>query len=182
MAILETKEQLRERMREIEHPTLDQSEAIWRQIVNHQAYRNAKIVCAYAPLPNEIDSNRWLARIAAEKQLCLPVVVGKKTMNLRFYTSMEDLTVGAFSIPKPNIGEICPPSDVDLFLIPALGYDLEGYRLGRGKGYYDRLLAKSSAHKMGIITTKRLIAAIPHDKHDIPVDTIITDLLCIKTK
>ncbi|HTD88276.1 MAG TPA: 5-formyltetrahydrofolate cyclo-ligase, partial [Candidatus Binatia bacterium] len=78
-----------------------------------------------------------------------------------------------FGIPEPSAN--CPVATaLDLVLAPGLAFALDRSRLGRGKGYYDRLLAELKAVKIGVCFDWQIVSAIPHDTHDVLMDHIVT--------
>jgi len=71
-------------------------------------------------------------------------------------------------------GEKSSPEKVDIVVVPAVAFDLQGHRLGYGKGYYDRFLKKTKAVKVGVAYDFQIVEKLPAEQHDIPVDLIIT--------
>ena len=87
----------------------------------------------------------------------------------------EDLEPGQFGVLEP-IGD-CPALDVkhlDLVLVPGIGFTLDGARLGRGKGYYDRLLSQVSGFKCGVAFECQMLTALPVEPHDVRLNGILT--------
>ena len=100
--------------------------------------------------------------------------------SMTFYQplSMQSLRNNAFSVlePDPKESQKIALKDLEILLIPACVFDRDGGRIGRGKAYYDRFLAKSSALKIGVAWSCQLHASpLPLESHDIPVDIIVTD-------
>ena len=84
---------------------------------------------------------------------------------------------GSFGIyePRHKADGAVDPATLDLLVIPALAYDQAGYRLGRGKGYYDRYLSRCPhASRIGVTFALRPIACLPHDPWDLPVEAVLT--------
>lgn len=72
--------------------------------------------------------------------------------------------------------EVQPPPEIDIFIIPLVGFDERGYRIGNGGGYYDRLLTHyPSAQKIGLAFELQKVPTIPSEPHDVPMDVIITE-------
>ena len=143
-----------------------------------EVWKNARSVLLFAPLANEPDI--WpLAETAlsANKILGLP----------RFKPSQEtyvagqvidlagDIVFGKFQIREPaaSCSEL-PLDGFDLVLVPGLAFDLRGRRLGRGRGYYDRLLAEVRGAKFGVAFDEQIVAEVPNTSHDVCVDFILT--------
>jgi 5-formyltetrahydrofolate cyclo-ligase len=89
----------------------------------------------------------------------------------------EEMRPGRFGVPEPPAG--CPVillNQLDLVLVPGVAFDLLGGRLGRGKGFYDRLLAQVRGHKCGVAFDLQIVSSVPVEPHDIRVDSILTPM------
>ena len=132
------------------------------------------ILC-YWPLPDEVDIRPLIADlVSAGHHVVLPRVTGDDTMELRRYTSADDLREGAFHIQEPTGALFTDYASVDLALIPGMAFDAAGHRLGRGRGYYDRFLAEHPlSHTIGICFPFQRVPQVPTDAHDIPVHAVV---------
>jgi 5-formyltetrahydrofolate cyclo-ligase len=93
-----------------------------------------------------------------------------------------DLAQGRFGIPEPCAG--CAPvlvNTLDLILIPGVAFSVTGVRLGRGKGFYDRLLAQTTPNKCGVAFNWQIVDEIPREAHDITVDFLVTPTQFLST-
>lgn len=96
-------------------------------------------------------------------------------LELRRYTGPADLTVGAFGIEEPTGEPFTHYDEIDLAVIPGVAFDAKGHRLGRGRGYYDRLLPRlTAARKLGICFPFQLVDEVPAEPLDIDMDEVIT--------
>lgn len=141
-------------------------------------WKAAKTVLLFAPLPDEVNIWPLLEKALAEgKVLSLPRYDPVKRIYLAAHvTDLElDLAMAAFEILEPaaHCGEI-PPAKIDLALVPGVGFDLSGNRLGRGRGFYDRLLAGFGGFKCGVALDEQMTEAIPAEEHDVRMDMILT--------
>lgn len=130
----------------------------------------------YWPLSDEVDIRPLIDQLVAEgKTVVLPKVTGDETMELRRYTSRDDLQEGAFHILEP-VGEPFTDYDqIDVALVPGMAFDAAGHRLGRGKGYYDRFLAAHPhLYKIGVCFPFQRVAEVPSEAHDIIMDEVIS--------
>jgi len=146
-----------------------QEEPIWLR---------ARSVLLYWPLPDELDIEPlWRDALATGKELALLRFGGEKQVYApcRVREPNYDLRPGRFGImePRPGCPEV-PLKQLDFIVAPGVGFSLDGRRLGRGRGFYDRLLASVSGIKCGIAFDEQIVDAIPAEAHDIRLDYICT--------
>ncbi len=151
------------------------SESIRTTIPSLNRWQEARTIAAYASLPGEPDllPLRW----AGVRTVLLPRVEGS---HLVFHEVRDaaHLRPGAFGVLEPD-PENCPPVDpaaADLIFVPGLAFTADGARLGRGRGFYDRLLATlpPSVVRIGICFAEQIVSELPDEPHDQPVDIVIT--------
>ena len=86
-----------------------------------------------------------------------------------------DVQVGAFGIREPVAGcTLVPVKKLDLLLVPGLAFDPHGHRLGRGKGYYDQLLATVRGMRIGVAFDQQIVPEVPIEPHDVHLNGILT--------
>ena len=148
------------------------SAEVVKQIAESDAFRQAATVMIYYPVQNEINLLDLYEQFGQSKRFFMPVT-HRKYLEIRQYTGKDCLQKGKFGIPEPQ-GSTYHGS-LDLIIVPAVGFDKQLYRLGRGGGYYDRFLAaQRHSVKMGVGYAFQLVDKLPHDKHDIKMDLVIT--------
>lgn len=128
-------------------------------------------IAVYAPLPGEIDLAQTLLD-HPERRWVFPRVAGH---HLTFHTG-EQLIPGAFGILEPAVeSPEVPLFEIDAFLCPGLAFDKKGGRLGRGRGFYDRLLAQARPDtlKLGICHPFQIVADTHPEPHDVPMNGLI---------
>lgn len=144
-----------------------------------EEYREAECIALYSPVHHETDTAMLLEAAAAEGKLILYPVVCGETMVLRRVKGISCLTRGCFGILEP--GSEGPDHDADepdLILVPGVIFDLNGHRVGYGKGYYDRFLHHPGrrAHLVGFCHDFQLMdEPLPAERHDIRMEMIVTD-------
>lgn len=152
------------------------SHTICETLLHRPEVQYAKVICTYASLPEEVDSLEVLQKLIEQKNfVVVPRVSGDDLILHRIHT-MNDLVPGRFDIMEPKLS--CPvvdPTSVDLFIVPGIAFDRKGYRLGWGKGYYDRLLAGVKATKIGLAYSFQIVSRLNREKYDIPMDIVITE-------
>lgn len=130
----------------------------------------------YHSLPDEVDTHDFIRRWAGRKRILLPVVCGDD-LELRPYTGDGHLAEGAFHIEEPAGEAFADYAQIDLAVIPGVAFDRLGNRLGRGKGYYDRLLPRlKDAYKIGLCFPCQRVDRLPAEAHDVPMDEIVCGL------
>lgn len=178
-----TKEELRQQAKnKIQNLLVDREDFYNRQrdliekIELSPSFKKAHTVLTYFPLDDEFDLCSMIIS-NPNKRWVLPRPIGKGIMLLFEVSELYDLKDVKFGIKAPPAtNTFVKPSEIDLVIIPALGYDSDGYRLGRGGGYYDRLLAKLPAKckSIGVIHEELMIVKLPRAAHDRAVDKVIS--------
>ena len=146
--------------------------SVMNKIETLPQFKEAKNILLYNALPDELPTDCMLERWESDKDLFLPVVCGDTLVIKRYNRDM--LKVGAFGIIEP-MGEEVDVDLIDLIIVPGVAFDRKRNRLGRGKGFYDRLLTTSNAFFAGVGYHIQLIDTIPVEKHDIKMNCIITE-------
>lgn len=137
------------------------------------AFVLADNVLLYHSLPDELSTREFLSALPAGKKYYLPRVNGPDLDILPYSACRTHL--GAFHIEEPDGEDTTDIDRIDLIVVPAVAYDRNCNRVGRGKGYYDRLLSHSRAIKVGVCYDFQLVDSIDTDDFDIPVDFVIAD-------
>lgn len=158
---------------------------ICTQFLASMTYRYAEILLLYAPMPGEID----ILPIAKDalrhkKTVAFPRCHTESCeMTYHIVTSLDDLKPGAYHILEPDaalpIYHAEHPIHEELrhavCLVPGLTFDTEGYRIGYGKGYYDRYLPEFSGVRVGTIYTDFILPVLPRGRFDLSVDILVTE-------
>ena len=148
--------------------------------------RSAHSILFYAPRPDELDVWPLLEKLLKTNVVCaLPAFdSATQTYSARRVTSLEtDILAGKFGVSEPSPEcETVPLSQFDLVLVPGMAFDLSGNRLGRGKGFYDRILSEASGVKCGVAYDFQLQETIPTEAHDAKVNFIFTPSRCVRRK
>lgn len=152
----------------------DAARRVFSKLEQCAAFLMADSVLLYHSLPDELSTREFLDRWASRKRFFLPRVNGVNLDILPYDRSR--MALGAFHIEEPQGDDTTDVSTIELIVVPAIAFDRRGGRVGRGKGYYDRLLANSSATKIGVGYDFQLIEDdIPVEPHDVAVDIVITE-------
>ena len=148
------------------------SDKITKNILSSFEYKNSKHIAFYYPIKNEIDITGIFNK---NKNFYLPKCVNNEMFFCKI-NSLDELKKGAFNIPEPQ-GERIDPDILDIIYIPALMANKKNYRLGYGKGFYDRFFKKNNikAKKIIIICNAFLSDEFVEDEYDYTCDKIITE-------
>lgn len=176
-----TKKELRQKVRLLkkQHTEIqlkELSDNIIRKLLELPVIKEAGTIVLYCSLPDEVYTLDAIHRLKeAGKKILLPAVISETDMELHEYKSDNDLRKGYFDILEPCGTPYYNYSAIDAIVIPGMGFDKDGNRLGRGKGYYDRFLEKAKgAKKIGICFPFQLFENIPTDQYDIRMDIVIS--------
>ena len=174
---------LRERLRaELHELTRAQKEEaaveICARLVEQPGWKNARAVLLFAPLPDEPNIRPLFHAALAD---------GKLTALPRFNARMGDYEAAVISDPATDLVEgkfgiiepaaTCATVDLkrlDLVLVPGVAFGWQGHRLGRGKGFYDRLLAEVPGKTCGVAFDQQVVSTIPVEPHDVRLNCILT--------
>lgn len=137
-------------------------------------FRKAHCIAIYHALPDEVQTAAFIEKWAGEKTILLPLVEGDD-IYLFPYKGKHTLTCGVFGIQEPQRCDPFPEDQIDLMIIPGVAFDRKGNRIGRGKGYYDRLLSTLKAPRIGLCFSFQLMNDIPAEPFDISMNGIVTD-------
>ncbi len=152
------------------------SYGIMRRLEIHPLFKPAQTVLLYHSLPDEPCTHELILRTAKTKNVLLPVVVSETDLELRLFGGEDSMRQGAFNIYEPTGSAYTDYAKIDLAVIPGVAFDHCGNRLGRGKGYYDRLLEKLKPlgiPTIGVCFDFQKMPSIPAEPHDIKIDIIL---------
>lgn len=153
------------------------SRAISRFFLSSMAYKNSDTVLLYYSINSEVDTQELIDEILLSgKRLALPVCFENGEMIFRYLKSRDELGKGFFSALEPNDScEEFHGSRHTLCVIPAIAYDKGGYRIGYGKGYYDRYLTDPAILKVGFIFHDLFVDKLPRGRFDTSTDLVFTE-------
>jgi 5-formyltetrahydrofolate cyclo-ligase len=179
----ETKAALRQQLRAeaARHTSAELAEgsrAIGDRLAAQDAWRNARTVLMYSPLPGEPDLQPLVkSALEATKTLAFPrfdSTTGAYQI-CQVTDPASELVSGQFGILEPrSTCPVCRLNALDFALVPGIGFSLNGCRLGRGKGYFDRMLSEVRGWKCGVAFDWQVTVEIPTEPHDIRLNSIVT--------
>ena len=153
------------------------SEKIAEYFLESDIYQNADTVLMYLSINREVRTRALVDRILADgKRLALPVCFDNGKMTFKYITSRNNLVKGRFSAPEPDMTcEEYQGGVPTVCVIPAIAFDRNGFRLGYGKGYYDRYLSRFDVVRVGFSFEELLVDSLPHGRYDAACDAVITE-------
>lgn len=189
---MSVKQDLRRYYKEKRHLFLHKADAdaqILKQLFAFSVYQNAEVLLCYASLPDEIQTDAIIkCALQSGKNVFLPVCSDSEG-HMDFYEikSLQYLKHGFFGVREPDLTVCTSKFDFSsekntLCIVPGLSFDLQGFRLGYGKGYYDRFLSRFTGASVGLCYADFINPELPADVHDCHVDFVITETECINCK
>lgn len=157
-----------EHLRELSLPVIE-------RLMDNPKIREARTILMYYSLADEVYTHEVIDKfVAYGKTVLLPVVLDGDNMELRLYTGPDDLRQGCYGIMEPR-GRLFDEYDIiDVAVVPGMSFDQYGNRLGRGKGYYDRFLAKvPRIYKIGVCFDFQKVGEVPTEGTDIKMDEVV---------
>jgi 5-formyltetrahydrofolate cyclo-ligase len=146
-----------------------------------EEFKNAQVVASYLSVNSEPSTKELnLTLIKLGKILLLPVINGPH-LNWAHWNGEQSQLDLTKKIPESNGSEYSEIEKIDLIIVPALRMDTDGYRLGQGGGYYDRVLPNLRAWKIGLVHDGELSSEkLPREEHDIALDAGATANLIVR--
>uniref|UniRef100_A0A6B2LK59 5-formyltetrahydrofolate cyclo-ligase n=1 Tax=Arcella intermedia TaxID=1963864 RepID=A0A6B2LK59_9EUKA len=172
---------MKERLSQVTPSSIESQGAdIQRKVLSSNQYQNSKHIAVYLHTKLEVPTLEIIKNIFDSGKYCYVLIQFYRIYNL---SDLNSLPTNRWNIKEPDLDR--PRENplesglLDLMIIPGLGFDLNRYRLGKGKGYYDRFINQFSAkhHKpylMAVCLLEQLVPQIPTEPHDVQMDQVIT--------
>lgn len=151
----------------------NRSKRVQKMLINSKEFESAKTIGAYYAFGSEVKTDMIIEQARSlGKKVALPSVEGE---DLTFYelSSGKYLVKGRLGIMEPL--PYSPVDKIDLLVVPGVAFDQQGYRLGYGKGYYDRYLAEKRTFSMGLAYSFQVLDRLPRSEHDMKLGAIATE-------
>lgn len=156
------------------------SEAIAKLFFGQISLSTVRFLHTFLPISQNKEIDTWkiiqgLRQHFPQIKLVAPVShFHTHTLTHHLFTLSTPLTTNTYGIPEPTSGELITPQELDLILVPLLGFDLHGHRLGYGGGFYDRFLAECRPEALKIGLSLEGPIEFPAEAHDIPLHAVIS--------
>ena len=152
---------------------------ICNKLLNLWAVRETDTFLCYVSTDIEVDTKEFInALLSVGKRVAVPRCEGGPSeMNFYYINSLDELSSGSFGVlePESDKEKMLTETENTICIVPAFMFDKSGYRLGYGKGYYDRYLSKYKGSTIGICYSQNIKEELFHGKYDRTVDMIVTE-------
>lgn len=186
-----SKEQIRREILRIrnslpENELIGNSNIISKRVISTKEYKNSLSIGIYYSIGSEVNTFEIIKHsLGMKKAISLPRIIDSD--RIVFYkiieNSFEDIkmTKGKYGILENSMSDSII-EEMDLLIVPGIAFDLQGNRIGHGKGYYDRFLSQRKANYIiGLAFENQIINKIPKTEYDIPVNVLVTEKRIIYT-
>ena len=155
----------------------EKSEKASEIFLKSDIYKNAKTIMLYYPLGNETDTSYIAKRALNDKKTVVYPITDMKTNELTAVIADDNTSFskGGYSVFEPNSDKVIDKNAIDVIIVPGIAFDKKGYRVGFGKGCYDRFLSDVNALKIGFCYSFQIADKILFDEHDICMDYLISE-------
>ena len=156
---------------------LSYSLQIQHSLMQTAEFQSASAIALYSPVLNEVFTEElFRAACSAGKLIAYPRVRGADLEFVRVADASE-LVPGAFGVLQPTGEHVLFPATLDMVVVPGVGFDHHGFRMGYGKGFYDRGLhcSRRPGCLVGLCFELQLLEQLPVESHDVRMDMIITE-------
>lgn len=147
---------------------------IYQKVINNKDILSSKTLLIYISINSEVDTIKIINYFLNTKNIAVPKIIDNN-MFFCYVTNLNDLTPEKYNIPEPTNENIVTDFDNAICIVPGICYDKENYRIGYGKGYYDRFLSKNKIKTIGLCYKECMIEKIDNDKYDYKIDEVITE-------
>lgn len=184
MSVNEQKKQLRKALLQkrkllCDSETAVKNAAITENLLSLEKVQSAELILPFVSARGEVGTREFIARcFAAGKTVAVPRCIDGSNMEFCVIHTFDDLEKGMYGIDEPKkscavIDAACAENSV--LIVPGLCFSYDGYRLGYGKGYYDRFISRYKGYTIGVCYSEFMTDDIPIDKYDRCVDIVITE-------
>lgn len=175
---MKTKQELRQLVRTLKKAIpLDEkiirSSEIWQMALEISYIKEAKAILLYWSMDDEIFTHSVVQKLAETKTVLLPVVDGDD-LRIKQFRGLDNMRAGEqFGIGEPTGDDYT--GDIDVIVVPGVAFDRQCNRMGRGRGFYDRLLKTRDAIKIGVAFDFQLFDSVPTEPFDVKMDCVVSE-------
>lgn len=155
----------------------EKSEKAFKNFINSDIYKNAKVIMLYYPIGNETDTSYLFEKAVEDnKTVVFPVTdIETNEMTAVMADKNTKFSKGGYSVFEPCDKKEFDKKLIDVVIVPGIAFDKIGFRVGFGKGCYDRFLDKTNAIKVGYCYDFQIVETILKDSFDIKMDYLVSE-------
>lgn len=153
------------------------SDFIARELLSSDFFLKSKRIFCYLSLPEEVQTDKIIEKaLEEEKEVFVPLIKGSEFLPARL-TDLKKVEAGPLGIRQPKLAAVKTKARLDLVIVPGVAFDHQLYRLGFGKGYFDRFLTdyKGKVPLIGLAFKEQIARKLPTEPWDVPLDEVLTD-------
>ena len=154
---------------------LCRSAQIWARVEANPQFRQASSVLLYWSMPDEVYTHDFIRRWHDEKIIILPVVNGDRLRLVSFEGELSLRRNATMNLYEPQGNDYPSSETIELAIVPGVAFDRSQHRMGRGRGYYDRLLPQLNTYNIGVCFDFQLLDEIPSGEDDVPMNEVVSD-------
>jgi 5-formyltetrahydrofolate cyclo-ligase len=150
------------------------------QLIASPVYRRSDVIMVFLSLPREVDTTPLVLHAWRDGKRVLAPKVNweqRRMLPIEIVSLTDNISEGQMGLREPAEGTPFSVEQIDLVVVPGLGFDLEGNRIGRGRGFYDRFLTHEGwkGTSCGLALEVQVVERVPMSEHDATVDMLVTD-------
>ncbi len=177
---MQEKKELRKYIKALKKQLTDDDRHAQAVIVHQQLeqtgiFKRAKAILFYWAMPDEIPTRAFINKWYLQKEIYLPVINGNDLKIVRYEGEHSLVPGDKYGIPEPNGKEIDDENRIEVVVVPGVAFDSNNNRIGRGAGYYDRILNRiTGAIKVALAFDFQMVSHVPVEPHDIKMDIVLS--------
>lgn len=149
-----------------------EADVVFDLLKSLRTYKGAKKILLYYSMPDELPTAKFISEECGQKSIFLPRINGSDLELVKYTGDLKQND--KFNVLEPSGSELASLADIQLAIVPGVAFDKHCNRLGRGKGYYDKLLEASNVFKIGVAFDFQFHDEIPTTDHDIKMNAVLT--------
>ena len=154
--------------------TLSPSELTIELLNSYREFNDAKTIFCYVSYNGEVETLNLLSDILKTKTLVVPYCIDDDgNMIAVKINTADDLVKGMYGISEPKNPVPFPKEEIDFVIVPGVAFSKDGYRLGYGKGYYDRFLSGICPYKLGVCKKELFLEKLPYNEFDVKMNDVL---------
>jgi 5-formyltetrahydrofolate cyclo-ligase len=152
---------------------LRKSATVWEKIEAMPRFERIASALLYWSISGELHTHDFIRRWSRDKTIILPVVDGDRLRLVQFEGEQSLRRNAAMNLYEPLGNDFSSPQSIELAIVPGIAFDRLNHRMGRGRGYYDRLLPRLHTYNIGVCFDFQMFNSIPFGEYDVPMNEVV---------